>query len=188
MRGLPDYHVHTFRCGHAGGASREFVERALELGLSEIGFTDHIPLYFLPPAERDPKLAMREDEFDGYVREVEALREEFAGRIAVRLGLEAEPLRDPEGRSETPEEAAMRALIEREVVTPEPDEAADRGHVQHPGHGRGRQDIQSDLQARLNAPDSAVGLEPVLAERLHALVGAAGGRGPDHRFERVTVA
>jgi len=41
-----------------------------------------------------------------------------------RLGIEAEPLRDPEGRSETPEEAAMRALIEREVVTPEPDEAA----------------------------------------------------------------
>jgi peptidyl-prolyl cis-trans isomerase C len=41
-----------------------------------------------------------------------------------RLGIEAEPLCDPEGRSETPEEAAMRALIEREVVTPEPDEAA----------------------------------------------------------------
>ncbi len=41
-----------------------------------------------------------------------------------RLGIEAEPLRDPEGRSETSEEAAMRALIEREVVTPEPDEAA----------------------------------------------------------------
>ena len=28
-----------------------------------------------------------------------------------RLGIEAEPLRDPEGRSETPEEAAMRAHI-----------------------------------------------------------------------------
>ena len=41
-----------------------------------------------------------------------------------RLGIEAEPLRDPEGRSETSEEAAMRALIEHEVVTPEPDEAA----------------------------------------------------------------
>jgi peptidyl-prolyl cis-trans isomerase C len=40
-----------------------------------------------------------------------------------RLGIEAEPLCDPEGRSETSEEAAMRALIEREVVTPEPDEA-----------------------------------------------------------------
>jgi peptidyl-prolyl cis-trans isomerase C len=43
---------------------------------------------------------------------------------SVRLGIEAEPLRDAEGRSETGEEAAMRTLIEREVITPEPDEAA----------------------------------------------------------------
>lgn len=43
-----------------------------------------------------------------------------------RLDISAEPLRDAEGRSETLEEAAMRALIEREVVTPEPDETACR--------------------------------------------------------------
>ncbi|WP_454618302.1 peptidylprolyl isomerase [Bradyrhizobium cenepequi] len=43
---------------------------------------------------------------------------------SARLGIAAEPLRDPEGRYETPEEAAMRALIEREVITPEPDEAS----------------------------------------------------------------
>ncbi|WP_076861488.1 peptidylprolyl isomerase [Bradyrhizobium mercantei] len=41
-----------------------------------------------------------------------------------RLEVSAEPLRDAEGRSETPEEAAMRALIEREVVTPEPNDAS----------------------------------------------------------------
>src|SRR5262245_2453087 len=33
---------------------------------------------------------MREDQFDGYVAEVESLRAEFAGRIEVRLGLEAD--------------------------------------------------------------------------------------------------
>lgn len=43
---------------------------------------------------------------------------------SARLGIEAEPLHDAEGRSETGEEAAMRALIEREVAIPEPDEAA----------------------------------------------------------------
>jgi histidinol-phosphatase (PHP family) len=90
VEGLPDYHVHTFRCGHAGGASRDFVLAAIDRGLSEIAFTDHIPLYFLPETQRDPKLAMREDQFDGYVREVQELREEFAGRIAVRLGIEAD--------------------------------------------------------------------------------------------------
>ncbi len=45
---------------------------------------------------------------------------------ASRLGIETEPLCDPEGRRETAEEAAMRALVEREVKTPEPDEAACR--------------------------------------------------------------
>jgi len=88
--GLPDYHVHTFRCGHAGGASREFVEAAIARGLSEIAFTDHVPLYFLAPGKRDPKLAMREDQFEGYVEEVRSLAREFEGRIAVRLGLEAD--------------------------------------------------------------------------------------------------
>ncbi|HEY3204685.1 MAG TPA: histidinol-phosphatase HisJ family protein [Thermoanaerobaculia bacterium] len=97
MRGLPDYHVHTYRCGHAGGKSRDYVLRAIERGLSEIGFTDHIPLYFLPEVERDPRLAMREDQFEDYVHEVEDLREEFRGRIAVRLGVEADYA---EGREE----------------------------------------------------------------------------------------
>jgi histidinol-phosphatase (PHP family) len=90
VRGLADYHVHTFRCGHAAGASRDFVLRALQLGLSEIGFTDHVPLYFLPRAQRDPRLAMAEEEFAGYVEEVRGLRREFEGRIVVRLGLEAD--------------------------------------------------------------------------------------------------
>jgi histidinol-phosphatase (PHP family) len=88
--GLVDYHVHTFRCGHAGGATRDFIERAISRGLSEIAITDHIPLYFLPESERDPRLAMREDQFDGYIAEVAALQSEYAGTIAVRLGLEAD--------------------------------------------------------------------------------------------------
>jgi len=98
VKGLPDYHVHTFRCGHAGGASRGFVLKAIERGLAEIGFTDHIPLYFLPRERRDPSLAMREEQFEEYVTEVLSLREEFRGQIAVRLGLEADYA---EGHEET---------------------------------------------------------------------------------------
>jgi histidinol-phosphatase (PHP family) len=55
-----------------------------------MAFTDHVPLYFLPPERRDPRLAMREDQFEEYLREVETLRTEFAGRIPIRLGLEAD--------------------------------------------------------------------------------------------------
>src|SRR5450830_1424415 len=85
-----DYHVHTARCGHAGGAARDYVLAALSRGLSEIAFTDHVPLYFLPGEDPDPGLAMTRAELPGYVEEVSALREEFAGRIDVLLGLEAD--------------------------------------------------------------------------------------------------
>lgn len=43
-----------------------------------------------------------------------------------RLGIDAVPLSDPHGRTETADEAAMRTLVEREVTTPEPDETACR--------------------------------------------------------------
>jgi len=42
---------------------------------------------------------------------------------AARLRIAAEPLRDPDGRSETAEEAAMRALIEQAVASPDVEEA-----------------------------------------------------------------
>ena len=87
---LTDYHVHTFRCGHAGGATREYVLEALGHGLSEIAFTDHIPLYFLPGEDPNPTIAMTRGELSGYVEEIRALKQEFAGRIDVLLGLEAD--------------------------------------------------------------------------------------------------
>jgi histidinol-phosphatase (PHP family) len=85
-----DYHVHTARCGHAGGETRDYVLAALSRGLSEVAFTDHVPLYFLPGEDPDPGLAMTRAELPAYVEEVRALREEFAGRIDVLLGLEAD--------------------------------------------------------------------------------------------------
>ncbi len=69
---------------------RAYVETALARGLVEIAFTDHIPLYFLPGDDPDPGIAMTRGELPGYVEEVLALREEFAGRIDVLLGLEAD--------------------------------------------------------------------------------------------------
>lgn len=56
---------------------------------------------------------------------------------AARLGIAAAPVADSEGRTETPEEAAMRALVEREVAVPEPDEAVCRRfYEQHPARFR----------------------------------------------------
>lgn len=49
---------------------------------------------------------------------------------AVRLGIEAEPIGDGEGRIETAEEARLRALLEREVVVPRADESACRRYYE----------------------------------------------------------
>lgn len=55
----------------------------------------------------------------------ELLRQE-----ADRLGVEAQPIEDEEGRRETPAEARDRALIEREVVVPQADDAACRRYFE----------------------------------------------------------
>ena len=54
-----------------------------------------------------------------------ALRE-LLGQEADRLGIDAEPIEDDEGRRETPQEARLRALVDREVVVPRADDAACR--------------------------------------------------------------
>jgi histidinol-phosphatase (PHP family) len=83
---------------------RAYVEAALARGLDEIAFTDHVPLYFLPGEDPDPTIAMTRAELPGYVEEVCALREEYAGRIDVLLGLEADYA---EGH-----EAALREILD----------------------------------------------------------------------------
>ncbi len=66
-----------------------YVERAVRAGLPEMGFSDHIYLYWLPPEERDPELAMPEDQFDGYVDEVLRLRRAHSD-LQIRLAVEAD--------------------------------------------------------------------------------------------------
>ena len=82
-----DYHVHTSFCGHAVGKMQEYVERAIQIGLEEIGFSGHFPY----PPGFDPPAAdcvIPEQLFDSYLDETARLRETYAGRIKIRLGAE----------------------------------------------------------------------------------------------------
>ncbi len=85
-----DTHTHTARCGHAGGRDEEYLEAAMTRGLDAIAVTDHAPFYWLPREEHDPTLAMAPEELPRYVDAVLALKERYAGRIEVLLGLEAD--------------------------------------------------------------------------------------------------
>src|SRR5690349_21167067 len=87
---LVDYHVHTARCGHAAGAMERYVERAIEAGLSELGFSDHLFMYWLPADQRDPELGMAEWEHDFYIQDVERCRSRYRSDVTIRLATEAD--------------------------------------------------------------------------------------------------
>jgi histidinol-phosphatase (PHP family) len=86
---IVDYHTHTTRCGHAEGTMEAYVEAAIGAGIKEIGFSDHIPMYWLPADKRDPGIAMPMEELEAYVSDVLRLRDRYK-EIPIRLGLEAD--------------------------------------------------------------------------------------------------
>jgi len=87
---IANYHTHTFRCGHAEGHEREYAARAAEAGLSTLGFADHTPYDFFDAGSRNRPMRMTPEELPEYADSVRRLKEEYAGRMEIRLGLEAE--------------------------------------------------------------------------------------------------
>ena len=81
-------HTHTFRCGHASGTEREYIENAIAAGFDTLGFSDHAPYVF-----RDGYYSgfrMRPELQEDYVTTLLALREEYKGKIDIKIGYEAE--------------------------------------------------------------------------------------------------
>jgi histidinol-phosphatase (PHP family) len=89
---VADYHIHTGLCRHAEGDPREYVERAIELGMTEMGFADHLPFLggWQPRHDLTDDWAMGLDELDGYVTLVQGLAREYADDVRVLLGIEAD--------------------------------------------------------------------------------------------------
>lgn len=79
------FHVHTFRCGHAENISDEaYINIAIELGASDIWFTDHAPFPNDPFGAR-----MKFSELDEYLRTLTELKEQYHN-INIHIGLETE--------------------------------------------------------------------------------------------------
>ncbi|WP_127581510.1 histidinol-phosphatase [Paenibacillus koleovorans] len=85
-----DYHTHHERCGHAQGTMRDMIEAALAAGVTQLGLSDHSPLFFLEDDHPSPGMTMARSEFPRYVEEMLALRDEYAGRIDIRIGVESD--------------------------------------------------------------------------------------------------
>jgi len=84
---LIDYHVHTRYCGHATGSMEQYVERALELGLDELGFSGH---FFYPKGYAFPvtDCVIPEELFGEYLKKAARLRKKYSGRLSVKIGAE----------------------------------------------------------------------------------------------------
>ena len=78
-----DYHVHTSLCNHAEGVMSDFVLRAIEIGLKEICFLDHLTLQ-----DEGKGLSMTPGEVPFYFQAVQMLKKKYADQIDVKAGLE----------------------------------------------------------------------------------------------------
>jgi len=85
-----DYHTHHHRCGHAVGSIHDYCEAALAHGMTTFGISDHGPAYWLDGDHAQPQTQMACSAVSGYVAEVLMEREIYAGRMDVRVGLEAD--------------------------------------------------------------------------------------------------
>jgi histidinol-phosphatase (PHP family) len=83
---LYESHCHTPLCKHATGTPSDYAAVAEQRGLKGIIVTCHGPL----PDNMGIEHRMAPEEFEQYVDLVAAAREEFAGRVDVRLGLESD--------------------------------------------------------------------------------------------------
>ena len=83
----PDLHMHTPLCRHATGEPVDYARRALELGFTEIGFSDHSPM------RRDDfdDWRMRFDQLGEYVDKVRKAQQDFP-QLTIRLALEVDYL------------------------------------------------------------------------------------------------
>lgn len=77
-----NYHTHTFRCGHATGTEREYIENAIAIGMKVFCFSDHIIFGYKSHEE--------EEKFNDYIDTINKLKEEYKDKIEIHLGFECE--------------------------------------------------------------------------------------------------
>lgn len=78
---LCDYHIHTSQSFDASGTIEDACRAAVERGMNEIGFCEHVGI-----DKSDDAYGTLD--YDGYVHSVEQARKRYSGRLKVRLGVE----------------------------------------------------------------------------------------------------
>lgn len=78
-----DYHLHTLFCNHATGSMERYIQRAMDLGLREICFLDHLTIQ-----KAGSGLSMTPVEVPYYFHAVQVLKQKYRNKITIKAGLE----------------------------------------------------------------------------------------------------
>lgn len=81
-------HTHTFRCNHAVGREREYVENAIKSGIKILGFADHTPQPFDNGHVSGMRMSM--SQIEDYANTINDLKREYKDSIKILLGFEVE--------------------------------------------------------------------------------------------------
>ncbi|MDM8536791.1 histidinol-phosphatase [Desulfobacterales bacterium HSG17] len=79
-----DYHTHTALCNHARGTPLDYIHAAMEKGLSQICFLDHLTF------AEDFRNSMQPAEVPLYFHMIQELKHAFTGQIQVKVGMEVD--------------------------------------------------------------------------------------------------
>ena len=81
-----DLHNHTILCNHASGTVNEYIERAIELGIDEYGFSCHAPMNY------DPRYRMSLSQKAIYERWIKEAKERYKDKIKILFAYEVDYL------------------------------------------------------------------------------------------------
>lgn len=85
---MKNYHTHTYRCHHAIGFEKDYIEQAIDQGFTTLGFSDHAPWHY--DSSFKPFMRMDETDIDDYIFTLRELRETYKDCIDIKIGFEAE--------------------------------------------------------------------------------------------------
>ncbi len=77
-----DYHVHTSLCNHAEGGMEAYIRKAVDIGLKDICFLDHLTMQ--PAADN---FSMAPGEVPFYFQALQRFKQQYKGTINVKIGL-----------------------------------------------------------------------------------------------------
>ena len=86
MKPVIDYNMHTPLCGHAIGEPSAYAQQALNLGLEEIGFSDHAPFVHMV----NPRVTMGREQLPLYYKMIEEVRARFKAKLRIKVAIEAD--------------------------------------------------------------------------------------------------